>query len=206
MLKRLLLLSFLLSLCSFASAGDVDPGALSLCQRTCSSFVDKMGDGLHDVFLEHGVVGAIDYCAERVNQACEEFSHEPGLRVERITMLTLKEDKLLDSFVARTLAAMHDSLETGAEIAADAYEWTGSDPEHGTLVYIKPITIKPLCLSCHGPAQMVQPDVREIMQAKYNALPGGHKIGDIKGAIVVTLELPAAKRLVAEASEARNSE
>lgn len=201
MLKKLFLVFLLSFLCSLVHAVDVDPPALMACQKTCSAYLDRMASDLHDVFLEEGIIGAIDICAERVNNTAAEYSQKPGLRLERLTLLTLKDQKRFDSFEAITLLAMHDSVAAGGEIPPEAYKWTGKDIHNGTLVYVKPIIVEPLCLTCHGPAEMVQPDVRAIMLDKYHALPSGNKIGEIKGAIVVTLELPAGKELVAECEE-----
>lgn len=201
MLKKSILVSLLILLCSLVHAGDVDPLALQVCERTYASFTKQMSEDLHNVFLEAGIIGAIEVCAERIAKAGEEYSQEPGLRVERITLLTLKHQKRLDSFEGRTLRAMHDSLAARKEITPEAYEWTGKDVHNGTLVYVKPVIVEPLCLTCHGPSEMVQPEVREIMQNKYHALPSGDKIGDVKGAIVVTLELPAGKKFLEKSSE-----
>lgn len=201
MLQKLFLVFLLILVCSLVHAGDVDPLALQACQRTCAAFSKQMAGDLHDVFLEKGIIGAIEVCADRTNNTSADFSSKPGLRVERLTLLTLKNQNRLDSFEARTLKAMHDSAAAETEISPEAYEWTGKDIHNGTIVYVKPIIVEPLCLTCHGPAEMVQLDVREIMQKKYNALPSGDKIGDVKGAIVVTLELPAGKKLLEKSEE-----
>lgn len=201
MLKNSLIISLLILVCSLAHAGDVDPLALAACQKASAAFSKQIAGDLHDVILEKGIIGAIEICAERVNNTGQALSLEPGLRVERVTLLTLKDQKRSDSFEGRMLRAMQDSVAAGREIEAEAYEWTGTDIHSGTLVYVKPIMIEPLCLACHGPAEMVQSDVREIMQNKYHALPSGNKIGDVKGAVVVTLELPAGKKLLEASGE-----
>jgi hypothetical protein len=196
MLKRFFPVLLLIFLCSLVHAGDVNTRALEACRRACDSFTQKMSANLHDVILENGIVGAIAVCAERVKTASEEFSKTPGLTIERITLLSLKEQKRLESFEGITLQAMYDSLKTGKEISREVSHWAGDSDNAGSMVYVTPIMVEPLCLTCHGPAEMVQPDVREIMQTKYHALPSGDAIGNIKGALVVTLELPAGNALL----------
>ena len=67
--------------------------------------------------------------------------------------------------------------------------------------YIRAIKIETLCLTCHGPSRMVQPEVKMIMKEKYGALPSGDKVGDIKGALLINLAIPEGNSFLKKAEQ-----
>jgi hypothetical protein len=206
MLRRCIPLILVVLLCSLLYADDTDTRALDLCRKTSQEFKDRMSGLLHDTILSDGILGAIDACATGAEKLSTELSREPGLRIERVTQLSLRELKRGNSFENKSLSAMIDSAEAGMPVPEENHEWIETSKTERKLVYVVPLKINPVCLACHGPAPMVQPDVRTVMQTKYHALPSGNKIGDVKGALVVTLELPAGQSLLKEMESKEKTE
>ena len=75
----------------------------------------------------------------------------------------------------------------------EGHKWIEGEEGKKSFIYVKAIQVEPLCLSCHGPSEIVQPDVKELMMSEYKALPSGNQLGEIKGAVVVSLEFPEAE-------------
>jgi hypothetical protein len=198
MLRKIMILIFMPMLCSLLYAGDVNPLVLKACRQTCDKFLDEMSKSLHDAILEKGLTGAVGVCADNVEALCKKFSERPGLTVERITLLKLKEQNRLKQFEAKALKELIDSPASSAKGKDERYEWTTTKGGGHQLAYLRAVRVEPLCLTCHGPASMVPNDVKTVLHEKYNALPSENKIGDVKGAMLVILELPAAEPILKE--------
>jgi hypothetical protein len=178
-------------------AGDLDSKALEVCRNKCMELSAKVTKALHDDMLAKGVTGAVATCAETVDAMCRRFSAEPGLTMERISVSRLREQKRLGSFEASALERMIKAGSAGDGSKGEEFRWERT--ERGFVgTYVRAITIEPICLTCHGPKDLVPPEVRDLMVKKYGALPSDNQVGEIKGAIVVSVKLPEAKHLLAE--------
>lgn len=73
-------------------------------------------------------------------------------------------------------------------------------PEHevvrgstGTATYYRPILVQEVCVKCHGTSQEISPAVREALGTLYpEDKATDYKIGDLRGAFRVTINLEAA--------------
>lgn len=179
-------------------AAEPDPRALEFCRRACDQLCTQMEKCMHDDMLQRGLAAAAVLCAEKMDSICAAFCAEkPGVKVQRVTLLGLKEKKLQGSFAWRSLKAMTSAGGSNQEPKREDYVWEGSTSEEGRLVYLRSLVVKPECLQCHGPAVMVPPEVKKLMKERYHALPSENKLGEVKGGIMVTLNLPQAKSLLA---------
>ncbi len=59
-----------------------------------------------------------------------------------------------------------------------------------TFRYLKPIIVQPLCLSCHGPIDRLDPEVLRVLDERYpDDTAVDYSEGDVRGAITVTVKL-----------------
>ena len=178
---------------------------LDACKQLCDEFAAEVYAALHDDMLNKGVIGTVETCAERIDKIGHTYSERPGITVERTTLLRLKEQKRGKAAEAEILRNMISSAQTEKEITED-HTWIEDEEDGKTFVYVRAVKIKPLCLSCHGPSELVQPAVKQLMVNKYKALPSGNQLGETKGAIVVRLHFPEAERFVKEYEAKRKEE
>jgi hypothetical protein len=56
--------------------------------------------------------------------------------------------------------------------------------------YLKPIITQAPCLSCHGPAESISPEVKSIIDTNYpEDKATGYQINDLRGAVSVIKSL-----------------
>ena len=91
-------------------------------------------------------------------------------------------------FEETILQNFEKKLTSGAKFTDLEFKKVLSDKEFNTLLYIKAIPTKGVCLNCHG--QNVDKDVQAEISSKYpndNAI--GFKLGDIRGAFLLDIIL-----------------
>jgi hypothetical protein len=171
-------------------AQEVDPGILDACRVTGARVMKECRTRLHSEILQKGMSGAVASCAERVDSICGSFEQMPGLKVERVTLLRLKTSKRSETLEYNLLERLSEKIEADKSVEEE-YGWDDDvQPGQRRFVYLQALKMGPLCLSCHGPSELVQPAVKKAMLAKYDALPSGKNLGELKGAFMITLEFP----------------
>jgi hypothetical protein len=180
-----------------SQAAEIDDAALRFCRARCDSLAAALQTMLHDDLLSGGLHAAAVSCAEKAPKLCSDFSRPPALEVERVTLASLAEKGRSRSPEAAWLRAIVEVARKGGEVPEERYGWVEED-RHRRFLYLRPLRIDPTCLQCHGPAAMVPPDVKELMRTRYHALPSENAVGDVKGALLVTLRFPEGERLLKE--------
>lgn len=131
-----------------------------------------------------GPAGAVSFCSEQALPLTG--SVEDGLA----RGLALKRT----SERVRNPANAPDSLERAAlEYFASAAA-AGETPTHLVQAtedgwrYYRPITVAPLCTTCHGPTDQIDPDVRRILAERYpQDQATGYSAGDFRGVVRVSI-------------------
>jgi hypothetical protein len=177
-------------------AGDT-PMLLETCKQICDAYVKEVGQALYNDMLNKGIEGTVPTCAKTIDKICYKYSEAPGNTLERTTLLRLQEQKRSHSPEAEMLRSMIKSANTEEAITED-HTWTESDDGEKSFIYMRAIKVEPLCLSCHGPSEIVQPKVKQLMMSEYHALPSENQLGEIKGAVVVNLKFPEAESYIKE--------
>jgi hypothetical protein len=173
-------------------AQETDPRILHACRETAAKAVKECRARLHNEIVEKGMTGAVAACAEHADSICGSFGQIPGLTVERVSLFRLKTADRSGTLEYRLLKSLSQRVAADKGVEEE-YGWDDDAPAPTRrFVYLKALKIGPLCLSCHGPSELVQPGVRKAMLAKYDALPSGMTLGELKGAFLVSLEFPQA--------------
>jgi hypothetical protein len=126
---------------------------------------------------EGGPVAAIEVCHTRAPEIAREVGTETELSVGRVSRDNRNPDNAASGAEAAVLAefearpAMQDTVVT----------------HDGQRTYMRAIRIgAPLCLNCHGPESMLEPQLKERLAELYpQDRATGFEAGDLRGAFVV---------------------
>jgi len=136
-----------------------------------------------------GPVAAIAVCADSAQERTQQHQAN-GVLVRRVGTRVRNplnapdalEQAVLDRFAA-TIAAGGSPADT--TFVADA---PGGARE---VRFLRPVRVQELCLACHGAAEQITPEVRQIIATRY---PGdqatGYAVGELRGAVTARLTLP----------------
>ena len=171
----------LLGGCGRDEAARQDAARQDAARQAMQSFGSALLAELQAAIAAGGAVEAIAVCSERA-PAIAEAAARDGLSVRRIGTRVRNHATNVPTADERAILARF------AELPEDRRATALEEHVHGGQVaYYAPIFIgSPLCLSCHGPAESLAPEVRSAIAARY---PGdeatGYTLGDLRGAFVV---------------------
>lgn len=148
---------------------------------------DLMGELMSE--LSAGGPGeAIRVCSEVAQGIAAEHS-TGGMTVRRVSRKVRNPADRPDPYEAEQLerlAVLHERNELPEEVSEVVEGEAGSR----TLRYLRPITVKPLCLRCHGDPETFAPEVRQVLTERYPEDEAtGYRAGDLRGAVSVRVPL-----------------
>jgi hypothetical protein len=147
---------------------------------------------VRDVMMKHlaagGPLQAISACADTAQVLTAKISAEHDASIRRVSEKWRNPKDMPDQYEANVLAVFAAGLAAGAE--PESIEHIEFIPSgSGTLVrYMKPIIVQGMCLTCHGDTGSMKPEVSSLLKQKYpHDKATGYKVGDLRGAVSVTL-------------------
>jgi len=151
---------------------------------------DLMGTLMSEL-SQGGPGAAIRVCSEVAPKIAAEHS-TGGLTVRRVSRKVRNPADRPDPWEAAQLDRLAELAGRG-ELPAEVVEvidGTGNGAGVRTLRYLRPITVKPLCLQCHGDPSGFAPEVRRVLAERYpDDEATGYAAGDLRGAVSVTVAL-----------------
>lgn len=146
---------------------------------------DLMGT-LAKTLSESGPGEAIRVCSEVAQEVAAEHS-TGGVTVRRVSRKVRNPADRPDAYEAAQLERLAALHEEGA-LPAEVIEVVEGEEGRKTLRYLRPITLKPLCLQCHGASTELAPEVRSVLGERYPEDEAtGYQAGDLRGAVSVTI-------------------
>lgn len=132
--------------------------------------------------------GAVRACSEVAQTVTEEFAHEQGLEIRRVSLRARNPKDQPDEWEAAKLRAWEKEYKPG-QPPVEVFEIVEEDGRRLGR-YLKPIVVQPMCLGCHGPRDKISEEVRRVLDERYpRDRATGYKAGDLRGAFSVTLRL-----------------
>ncbi len=163
-----------------------DATLLADARNVATSVPPKLLQVLTDEIAKGGPESAIEVCREKAPQMAKVASEKTGWSIRRVSLLN------------RNPKAVPDAWERAALEDFDRRAAAGESPanlEKGEMVvdgdrkeyrYMKALPVQQICVSCHGPADKLKPEVSSKLLALYPADKGtGYAIGQIRGAMTV---------------------
>ncbi len=127
-----------------------------------------------------GATGAIAVCRDQAPQIAEQVSQLQNLRIGRTSFRLRNPANTPPVWAEESIAARSE----------EAVYFVG---ERNELAGLLPIRMLPLCLTCHGPAESIAPEVRDAVARSYSEDQAtGFNEGDLRGWFWV--EVPEAER------------
>ncbi len=163
-------------------------------------FVRAAGDSISAVLLkslqgtlkqaigEGDFVNAISVCNIQALPLTQKLTRWDGyrVRIKRVTGRTRNPANAPDAFEQKALDYFQQA---GEELPAFLVQKITAGGERVRFRYYKPLKVGGLCVNCHGPEEMLQPQVRETLQQLYpNDRATGYAIGDFRGLVRVELQ------------------
>ena len=138
-----------------------------------------------------GYEGALRACSETAQRVTEEWRERTGNDARRVSLRIRNPANVPDVFEREVLEDLARLTREG-HAAGERHVVVEQDGQR-VLRYMKPLVTAPMCLNCHGAAEDLAPQIRELLAHRYpedRAI--GYRKGDIRGAISVTVRFPPA--------------
>lgn len=167
---------------------DRTEAALGEARQIAAELTDRLRGLLGRELAQGGFAGAVRVCSEVALKSTREFSQKKGRYVRRVSLRNRNPENAPDEFERRMLEEFLRRQREGT--LASEYSEIVSAAGRDTLVYFKPVLMAPVCLSCHGPAGAIPPEVRKILAERYpRDTATGYASGEVRGAIAVKVPL-----------------
>ncbi len=164
-----------------------EDAALQKAKRATDKLMGTLMGEVKKSMQEDGPAGAVRHCADRAMELTDEVSEAEGVRMRRVTDKPRNNLAVPDAYEKKMLARFASAMESGTlQPVSEVVELDGRP----VLRYVRPLTMKEPCLTCHGDDAQIAGNVREVLAERY---PGdratGYHAGELRGAISVIVPL-----------------
>ncbi len=144
---------------------------------------------LQQAIRDHGAAGAIEFCNIEALPLTQKISntHSRVTAVKRTSYLYRNRKNRPDKYEKIALDYFLKYIDSGLPIPS---YYVQSIEKRGEKFYryYKPLSVMPMCLSCHGNPEDLSPDVRAELKEKYpkdKAL--GYSVNDFRGVVSISI-------------------
>ena len=178
------------------------PGWVTESRVAAGTLASELQQALKAAMSAHGPIGAIDTCRIEAPGIAAAVSTD-SLTVGRTALKLRNPDNAPDAWERQILLDFQQQLANGADamqleaytvesetVEADAAE-QAAHSEHKQSIgrWMRAIPTQPQCLVCHG--STLAPDVAAAVDRDYpNDEARGFRVGELRGAFTVRVELP----------------
>lgn len=158
----------------------------SVGRAAAGSLATGLMGRLREAVEERGPAGAVSFCSDRAIPLTREIEGGlgPGIEVKRTSVRYRNPANAPDSLEAAALRYF-EAADDEAGGGPSSYVQHAGD---GEWRYYRPLTVQPLCVRCHGPAEELAPGVRRVLEEEYPAdRATGYRPGDFRGVIRVSV-------------------
>lgn len=186
-MKRLAVFLFVILFASTASSMDKQT-ALEKGRVAARALNDILRAKLSEALTGAGPAGAMSVCSSQAQALTAEIRENQGVEVKRTT-LKLRNPKNAPDPYEQELLERLDAKAAEGSLPDEVFEPRREDGRR-VYRYAKPLTIAPLCLSCHGLEEEIPADVRGRLEEQYpEDRATGYRPGDFRG--IVSVIIPA---------------
>ncbi|NPA66474.1 MAG: DUF3365 domain-containing protein [Epsilonproteobacteria bacterium] len=180
-MKKLILTSLIVATSVFAQ-NDYNKKA----NEVSKELLKTLGGNLKKELKSNGPVSALKYCSANAYNLTEKVSKKYGekIDVKRISLKPRNPANSASKDEAIILKSMEEMYKVGVKPKNIIQE------KDGKVIVYKPLIIKKkACIICHGDVAKNKPKLAKEIKNLYPADKAtGYKMGDLRGAIVVTFE------------------
>ena len=156
-------------------------------KQVTQQFVKQLGGHLKKEMKANGPVAAIKVCKDIAPEISNQLSVENGWRVSRVTSKVRNPSSgLPDQWESKVLAEFEALANKGEKYSSMSKSTVVEENGQSYYRFMKPMAIKPVCLSCHGSKGDVSEPVQAELAKHYPFDQAvNYKIGDLRGAISI---------------------
>lgn len=137
---------------------------------------------LKKAIKESGAVGGIKVCNTKAMPLTDSLSVFFGVEIKRTSLKIRNESNMPDSMESKVLNDWMADMSNSVALEPKILE-----KENDKIVFLSPIIMKPICLTCHGNRSQIPPVVKAKLMRYYpNDDAIEYKEGDLRGAWVIT--------------------
>lgn len=168
-----------------------EDGAVEAARERAEESAQALGRELMQRLLAEletaGPVEAVRVCSEVAREIAADHSVD-GITVRRVSLKVRNPADAPDDFERAALVELGDLHEQG-RLPDDMTKVVATD-EGRRLRYLRPIVIVKPCLTCHGSAESIDPEVARMIDERYpEDQAKDYADGDLRGAISVSVPL-----------------
>jgi cytochrome c551/c552 len=136
-----------------------------------------------------GPAAAVAVCADSA-QVRTLRHYSSGIVVRRVGTRVRNAKNAPDSTESAVLAVFADAIAANRAMPDTAFTTRDASGQVVTH-YMRAIRVQEFCLACHGPADSISASVKQVIAARYpDDRATGYRLGDLRGAISVTVGRP----------------
>jgi len=165
-------------------------------KQVAQQFLKQLGGHLKKEMKANGPVSAIKVCKDVAPKIASQLSLENGWRVTRVS--TKPRNALLglpDKWEHETLLDFEARAKKGEKYTDMAKAEVVEEAGKSYFRYMKPLALKPICLTCHGSEQQIPPPVKAALDEAYPYdRAREYSVGELRGAISIKQPLDVSLR------------
>ena len=169
----------------------IDTKRLKAAEQVSQQLLKELGGHLKKEMKTNGPVEAIKVCKDVAPDISNNLSLKNGWRVTRVSTKPRNpllgspdkwEQKILAEFESRASKGEHYRDMSKSEVVGESGK--------RYFRFMKPIAVKPICLTCHGSDENIPSAVKTQLDAIYPFDQArAYKIGDLRGAISIKQDM-----------------
>ena len=171
------------------SGADIASKESTRARAAIGAFASALQAELKNAMQQGGPVNAIAVCNTTAMPITAKVSLEQGLTLSRVSLKNRNPANMANDWQKEVLESFEDRKTAGDDVATMAWSEFAAIDGQQQFRFMKAIPTGALCLQCHG--SDINPEVSARLTELY---PGdkatGYAAGDIRGAFVVTRNLP----------------
>jgi len=156
-------------------------------QQVSQQFMKQLGTHLKKEMKTNGPVAAIKVCKDVAPKIANDLSLKNGWRVTRVS--SKPRNTLLgtpDQWEREALASFESRADKGEHYKDMSKVEIINESGKSYFRFMKPIGVKPICLTCHGSDEEIPTTVKAQIDSMYPFDQArNYKIGDLRGAISI---------------------
>lgn len=174
-------------------SADVNPEeALQEARRLADELGDKIRGLLVQELQRGGPASAVRVCSEVAQEMTREFNRHTGHHARRVSVRYRNPQNLPDGYEQQVLVRME--VENRQKHLGKEYVEVVKEENVEILRYMRPLTVAPVCITCHGAKETMTPEVKRMLTERYpEDRATGFQNGDLRGAISVKIVLKTGK-------------
>ena len=159
--------------------------AIEAVKTFASSLEAELKKGLN----EGGATDALTICNTRAVLIAMDVSEKQNLTIKRVSLKNRNPDNAPNEWQKKILENFENRKLSGESVAELTYADMVEIDSGKQFRFMKAIPTKAICITCHG--ENISADVKDRLDKLYpNDKARGYRPGDIRGAFVVTRDLP----------------